>query len=152
MGIGDLFYNIIKNMYNNTELCVKTDKDTMTENFTSNIGYQQGDNLSPTLFKIFINDLIDSFDESCKPAILNTLKLNCLLYADDLVLMSETADGLQMCIDKLYNYCTKWGLQINIKKTKSVVFNNTGKLHDKIFNVNNGTLRPSPLKGGNTGV
>jgi hypothetical protein len=24
-------------MYNNTELCVKTDKDTMTENFTSNI-------------------------------------------------------------------------------------------------------------------
>jgi hypothetical protein len=51
--------------------------------------------------------------------------------------MSETADGLQMCIDKLYNYCTKWGLQINMKKTKSVVFNNTGKLHDKIFNVNN---------------
>jgi hypothetical protein len=24
-----------------------------------------------------------------------------------------------------------------MKKTKSVVFNNTGKLHDKIFNVNN---------------
>jgi hypothetical protein len=91
-------------MYNNTELCVKTDNDTMTENFTSNIGVRQVDNLSPTLFKIFINDLID---ESCKHAILNTLKLNCLLYADDLVIMSETADGLQMCIDKLYNYCTK---------------------------------------------
>ena len=80
-------------MYNNTELCVKTDNDTMTENFTSNIGVRQVDNLSPTLFKIFINDLID---ESCKHAILNTLKLNCLLYADDLVIMSETADGLQM--------------------------------------------------------
>jgi hypothetical protein len=50
---------------------------------------------------------------------------------------AETADGLQMCIDKLYNYCTKWGLQINMKKTKSVVFNKTGKLHDTIFNVNN---------------
>ena len=86
----------------------------MTENITSNIGVRQGGNLSPTLFKIFINDLIDSFDESCKPDILNTLKLNCLLYADDLVLISETADGLQMCIDKLYNYCTKWGLQINM--------------------------------------
>lgn len=51
--------------------------------------------------------------------------------------MSETADGLQKCIDKLYNYCDKWGLQINIKKTKSVVFNKTGKLYEKIFNVNN---------------
>ena len=83
-------------MYNNTELCVKTDTDTMTGNFTSNIGVRQGVYLKTTLFKIFINDLIDSFDESCKPAILNTLKLNCLLYADDLVIMSETADGLQM--------------------------------------------------------
>ena len=45
-GISDLFYNIIKNMYNNTELCVKTDKDTMTENFTSNIGGRQGANMS----------------------------------------------------------------------------------------------------------
>jgi hypothetical protein len=53
------------------------------------------------------------------------------------ILNKVGSDGLQMCIDKLYNYCTKWGLQINIKKTKSVVFNNTGKLHDKIFNVNN---------------
>ena len=48
-------------MYNNTELCVKTDNDTMTENFTSNIGVRQVDNLNPTLFKIFINDLIDSW-------------------------------------------------------------------------------------------
>ena len=124
-------------MYNNIELCVKVDKYSMTENFTSNIGVKQGDNLSPTLFKIFINDILDSFDETCKPAILNSLQLNCLLYADDLVLMSETADGLQRCIDKLYNYCDKWGLQINIKKTKSVVFNKTGKLDEKIFNINN---------------
>jgi hypothetical protein len=51
-------------MYNNTELCVKTDKDTMTGNFTSNIGARQGVYLRTTLFKIFINDLIDSFDES----------------------------------------------------------------------------------------
>ena len=78
------------------------------------IGVRQGDNLSPILFKIFINDLVDSFDESCKPVTLNSLNLNRLLYADDLVLMSETADGLQICIDKLYDYCENMGLQINI--------------------------------------
>ena len=41
-------------MYNNTELCVKTDNDTMTENFTSNIGVRQVDNLNPTLFLWFL--------------------------------------------------------------------------------------------------
>lgn len=51
IGVSDLFYNTLKDMYNNIELCVKVDKYSMTENFTSNIGVKQGDNLSPTLFK-----------------------------------------------------------------------------------------------------
>lgn len=51
IGVNDLFYNTLKDMYNNIELCVKVDKYSMTENFTSNIGVKQGDNLSPTLFK-----------------------------------------------------------------------------------------------------
>lgn len=137
IGISDLFYKTIKSMYNNTELCVKVDKKHMTENFSSNIGVRQGDNLSPTLFKIFINDLVNCFDGTCKPVVLNSINLNCLLYADDLVLISETPDGLQCCLDKLQIYCEEWGLQINTRKTKSVVFNNTGKIDNNIFSINN---------------
>ena len=48
IGISDLFYNTIKQMYSHTELSVKGDGDSVTENFKSNIGvYRQGDNLSP---------------------------------------------------------------------------------------------------------
>ena len=48
------------------------------------------------------------------------------MFADDLVLLSETSDGLQNCFDKLAQYCQKWGLTINMDKTKVVIFNKGG--------------------------
>ena len=133
MGVSDLFYNVLKNMYLNTELCVKASPDTLTDFFPSEIGVRQGDNLSPTLFKIFVNDLPGIFKEGCSPVSLLDNKLNCLLYADDLLLLSESPDGLQTCINRLSEYCDKWGLEINIKKSKVLIFNNTGKLSNSQF-------------------
>jgi hypothetical protein len=115
-------------MYQKTELCVKTDRSNVTDSFSSNIGVRQGDDLRPNLFKQFINDLPEIFDQTCNPATLNSLKVNCLLYADDIVLLSETAEGLQNSLDKLSRYCKKWGMKINTEKTKSLVFNSTGRL------------------------
>lgn len=95
LGLSDLFYDVIKDMYKNTSLCVKTNSNTLTENFPSDIGVRQGDNLSPTLFKLFINDLPEIFYSSCCPVLLNNSTLNCLMYADDLIMISETSSGLQ---------------------------------------------------------
>jgi hypothetical protein len=53
---------------------------------------------------------------------LNTTRLNCLLYADDLILLSESEKGLQSCLDSLNSYCNRWKLKINITKTKVMVF------------------------------
>ena len=125
-------------MYQKTELCVKTDRSNVTDSFSSNIGVRQGDNLNPNLLKLFINDLPEIFDQTCNPATLNSLKLNCLLYADDIVLLSETAEGLQNSLDKVSQYCKKkWGIEINIDKTKSLVFNNTGRLFPVTFMIDN---------------
>ena len=89
----------------------------------------QGDNLKPNLFNVFINDIVKSFDESCKPISLGSKPVSCLLYADDLLLISETETGLQNCMDKVFNYCSTWGLDINYQKTKVMVFNRGSKLH-----------------------
>ena len=94
----------------------------MTQSFSSSIGLKQGCNLSPILFNIFINDLNEIFDKTfCQPAKIKNLTLNNLLYADNLVLVSETSSGLQNCLDRLQEYCDKWRLTINIKKTKTMV-------------------------------
>lgn len=38
IGISDLFYNVIKNMYSNIELCAKANSNSLTDNFKSSVG------------------------------------------------------------------------------------------------------------------
>ena len=108
-------------MYKHTEASVKMGKEL--SNFVNiERGVKQGDSLRPNLFKIYINDLPDIFDDSCHPVTLETLSLNCLMFADDILFLSESAEGLQKSLDKLSEYCKKWQLPVNVKKTKATIF------------------------------
>ena len=44
----------------------------------------------------------------------------CLLYADDMILLSESKSGLQDQLDLLGNYCDKWFLKINPEKSQTM--------------------------------
>ena len=127
-GIGDRMYNIIKSMYLNQEntLCVKSGQ-TLTNKFNCNVGVKQGEPLSPILFNLYINDMMKHFDNTCQPIYLDNTPLNSLLYADDLILLSETESGLQKCIEKLETFCSKWALEVNKAKTKCMVFTSNGR-------------------------
>ena len=135
-GVKGQLYNIIKDMYENTRLAVKVGSDCRTEFFPSHIGIRQGDNLSPNLFKILLDDLPDNLNQTeCNPIEINNRKLNCLLYADDIVLLSESPNGLQKAIDLTELYGSELGLEINIKKTKSMVFSKKGNISKHKFTI-----------------
>ena len=63
-------------------------------------------------------------------------KVSYLLYADDLLLLSESEHGLQS-LDKLNCYVKKWQMRINIQKTKAIIFNKSGKIFRREFKIGN---------------
>ena len=120
--IGGNLYKTIKYMYSNSKFVVKKVK-LISPICSSYTGVRQMDGLSPLLFNLYTNDMPSIFDFSVTELVsLNTTRLNCLLYADDLILLSESEKGLQSCLDSLNSYCNRWKLKINVTKTKVMVF------------------------------
>ena len=117
--------SLLKNMHDRVVSTVKVNNELSL--FTPLV-VRQGCNLSPTLFNTFINDIIDLFHSSCDPLHMTECEISCLLYADDLILLSQSENVSQKCVDRLNCYLKKWKVKINVKKTKIIVFNKSGKL------------------------
>ena len=113
------FFNILENMYKNVSFSVKL-QDGMTDTFQTSIGVKQGCILSPSMFSLYMNDLVDYFDVECDPVDLNGKSVSCVLHADDIVLLSQSAEGLQNVLNKSKLFCDKWNLSVNTEKTKVI--------------------------------
>ena len=76
--------------------------------------------MSPILFNLYINRRSTFCDVHSNPLELDNCKLNCLsllyVYADAIVLMSTTANGLQNYVDKLNSYHKELDLRVNMDK------------------------------------
>ena len=133
-------FNLTKNMYSNIISCVSVN-GSISEYFSSTVGVRQGGNLSPLLCALYLNDLEDfhighdvsgvsSSSSQFDNDIVIFIKLFLLLYADDTVLISESAEDLQVSLNAFEQYCTKWKLTVNIDKTKVVILSK-GRLSTK---------------------
>ena len=135
-GISGRFFNALKSLYSNDKSCIKIE-GKISNAFLINQGVRQGCPLSPLLFNIFLADLSIKLDGENKVSLDNNHDINCLLWADDLLLLSDTEDGLNKILQQLYTYCNENFLTINIDKTKCMIFNKTGKLIRRNFHLGN---------------
>lgn len=74
------------------------------------------------MFVDFLSDIRHYLDEKCGVVISDDMLLLHLLWADDLILVSNSASDLQHSLNNLYTYCSKWQLIVNVLKTKVMVF------------------------------
>ena len=127
---------IIYNIYQKAKACVKLG-NIISKSFLCNVGVRQGDNISPLLFSLFINDFKHFISKRYKGLtcistlsrnkclgieLESYLKLYTLLYADDTIILAENENEMQLALDALADYCRIWKISINIDKTKIIRF------------------------------
>ena len=128
-------------MYKNSSSAVKLG-NRCTQFFLCSKGLRQGCPLSPNLFNIYVNKLFNRLnDVNTHPPCLNNEQITALMYADDLIILSLSHEGLQKCLDELNMYCKEWRLKVNNeKKNKCIKFLKVSKLYNQPFNIENISL------------
>ena len=139
-GLDGKLFDLIKSIYSEVKLCVKN-INTFSDFFNFDVGLLQGEVLSPFLFSCKcisisfmnnINDIEMHLQQTLNASLsLEQLSIYLLLFADDAVIFSETIEGLQSSLNHLEEYCRKWNLEVNVDKTKIVVFRKGGNLSSK---------------------
>ena len=125
-GLSSKSIRLFQNMYSKMKLSVRGDDQHRF--FSSCCGLLQGESSSPLIFSMFVNDL-DAYlsDEAVGVRVVDVL-IKLLKFADDMAIFSTTREGLQSGLNSLGEYCRKWGITVNIPKTKIVVFRKGGQL------------------------
>jgi hypothetical protein len=90
-------------------------------------GLPEGSRLSPILFGIFMSELIRQLEKDFPHAYTYTSKgniwLGAIAYVDDLVLISKSPHELQAMLNTCQSWCEKSRVEINLEKTKIMIFN-----------------------------
>ena len=121
LGISDQFIHVLKSLYSKVQ-CTAKINGFVTDWFNVSVGLKQGCILSPVLFNAFMDDLVQMIREQKKGVKYGDLNVLILLYADDIVLLSNCEEGLQSMSVMLGEWCSKWGLTINGNKSKVMHF------------------------------
>ena len=107
-------------MYSQSKCQVKTTKG-MSECFSQDNGVLQGESLSRALFTAYVNELESIINAMESMGVnINGDKVSVLMYADDMMLLYQTEDGLQRGIYALHSCCSENNLTVNTSKSKLI--------------------------------
>ena len=121
LGIYGEMLTIIGAIYKGCQCCVRLN-GRCTDWFKVESGLKQGCLLSPILFSLYINDLAQEIKQLDCGVNIGDCKLSLLLYADDIVMLAESETDLQAILTCLSEWCIKWELLVNQKKSQVVHF------------------------------
>ena len=82
---------------------------------------KQGDPLSPVLFNLVLQKVIQSIKMVPSGIKIGKEKLNVLAYADDIVLIGKNEIEIRKLFVEMENIARKFGLGINQEKTKYII-------------------------------
>ncbi|CAC5380402.1 unnamed protein product [Mytilus coruscus] len=93
------------------------------ENFLSDLdNYKDNDITDKPITTTEVKRVIKSLKvgNDCQPLTLESSVIGSVIFAEDLLIMSESKEGLHESLDKCSSYCDKWQLTVNCKKIKTI--------------------------------
>ena len=123
-GVPLCFLNIIIFLYLNMKSRCQW-RGTFSEYFDVLTGTKQGGVISPRIFTLYMDDLIDRLKKRGIGCHLIDLFVACLFYADDLCLIAPTRSAMQEMLNLCQEYCSEFCLTFNVKKSKVLFFGKT---------------------------
>ena len=141
-GICPLIIRLLINLYINMRGVVKWNSH-YSEEFEVYNGIKQGGVLSPTLFSLYIDELVKMVHGTKLGCYVGNLPSSSIfVYADDIVLLSPTHYGMRNLISICENFCYSSGLMFNPDKCVSMFFNKDSKDYNlNEFLINNCAIR-----------
>ncbi len=137
VGIRGPILDCIKSLYAHDSAAVRN-SEGISEIFDCLMGVKQSCPLSATLSGLFVDGLEQHLMDTVghdAPSVSGVL-IPLLLYADDLIIMSTTAAGLQRQLGALQQFCHQRQLSVNLAKTKVVTFGSKAACQAFMFNSN----------------
>ena len=128
-----LIVRIIFNMYTLSTVAVKWNGKPSTR-FSFSNGVKQGGILSPYLFSIYLEPLIDELRDSGFGCHVGQRATNVLAYADDLALLAPTITSLKLLIKICEKFSKEFSLNFN--ESKSVLVGFTCNMNPNIHEIN----------------
>ena len=139
-GIPPVLADAVKATYKNRSIQMKLAQG-ISDPVPLNRGVPQGDHLSPLLFLLAINPLLDRL-ETRPGARTNEINIPAVAFCDDLSIVANSKEHLDQLWETLCNFCLDTGLEINTKKTEYST-NSSGEPISPSFNNDHITITPS---------
>ena len=122
IGIRGRTLDFIKSLYQNSGVAVRAG-GILSRSFPLRKGLRQGCPMSPILFDIFINDILEGLDaDGVEVAGVDERKLPGLLFADDVALLAPDVLRLRRLMSRVEAWANKWEMSIGAHKCGVMVF------------------------------
>ncbi|ETO02037.1 hypothetical protein RFI_35399 [Reticulomyxa filosa] len=116
IGIRGKMFKILKSIIMDSTLIV-TSGDWYEPPFRIESGICQGYSISGPLFNLYINDMIGSIRTNHNNHCIYNIDISrCLLYADNIITISESPQENNIVLETVDSYCKKWKLNIDTSK------------------------------------
>ena len=99
-------------------------------------GVRQGGILSPDFYCLYVDALVSDLESLNVGCYVMDVFMASLLYADDMAVLAPSVKGLQSLLEKCSDFCERWDICLNAKKSKLLYFGK--KCHSPYAPVLNG--------------